>query len=1080
MKKNEESDEKKKKVLLTSFDENGTEGRYKKGRNEMDLIKLVSIYGEVKCLDKERRALLTFKQGIRDVGMLSTWRDEDDCCKWEGITCSNQTGHVLRLHLPGSGFHGLISHFNISTLIDLQNLEHLDLSGHQFLNSYISEHIGLFTKLRYLNLSNAEFSGRIPPQLGSLTHLQYLDLSYNFLEGEIPSQLKHLGQLQYLGLQSVAELQGEITFQNRELSGAIPFQSGDLPLLQTLKLGGDFFLQTKDAEWVSNLSFLKNIDLTSFSLGNSHQWLQMIRKHIPNLTGLRLSDCNLSDNDVEFLFDIQSNNSSTSSLTILDFSDNMLTLSIFQLLSKFGSNLQELYLSMFQGNFNFGPNLEQLDLSNCNLSDTSFLMPSTSIVNSSSSLVVLSLSYNLLTSSNIFHWIFNFTANLHTLYLSGNLLEGPIPKGFDKAMNSLEYLDLSINKLQGEIPPFLGNICTLQILDLSHNNLNGDISRFIQNSSWCNRHVFLALSLSFNRITGMIPKSIGLLSNLMYLALEGNSLTGEITESHLTNFSKLVVLILSNNSFSLKFDPDWIPPFQLIDLEVASCKLGPNFPSWLHTQNNLIWLDISDTGINGSVPEWFWYMLPLLLYCSNMSHNNLVGAVPNLALRLPHGVLIDLSSNQFEGVIPSFLLHASSLILSENKFSNTSSLLCQNNNIGKNLGTLVLANNQLEGSLPDCWESVTSLLFLDLSNNKLTGKIPPSMGSLVKLEALVLRNNRFIGKLPSNLKNCTNLFLLDVSENLLSGPIPSWIGETLQRLIVLSMAGNRFSGNLSKHLCYLKKIQALDLSKNKLSNEIPTCLQNFTAMSKKSINSTETTGLIYWKNNTYYETYGFFFSGYTFNITLMWKGVKSSFKNPELRLNNIDLSSNHFTGEIPKEIVYLVGLVSLNLSSNNLSGEIPAEIGNITSLESLDLSRNHISGTIPSSLSQIDNLGKLDLSNNFLSGRIPPGRHMDTFDASCFEGNPDLCGSQLNKTCPGDMAPVKPEEPTTHDDEDDNSGFYEALHMSLGFGFFTGFWGLLGPLLLWKRWRIAYLRFLNKVADYIYVTAAVYASKFHK
>ncbi|MED6178778.1 hypothetical protein PIB30_110877, partial [Stylosanthes scabra] len=386
-------------------------------------------------------------------------------------------------------------------------------------------------------------------------------------------------------------------------------------------------------------------------------------------------------------------------------------------------------------------------------------------------------------------------------------------------------------------------------------------------------------------------------------------------------------------------------------------------------------------------------------------------------------------------------------------------MLCQDNNTGKNLGSLVLANNQLEGSLPDCWESVTSLLFLDLSNNNLTGKIPPSMGSLVKLEALVLRSNKFIGKLPSDLKNCTNLFLLDVSENLLSGPIPSWIGESLQRMIVLSMAGNHFSGNLSRHLCYLKKLQLLDLSRNTLSNEIPTCLKNFTAMSKKSINSTETTSLIYWYNNTLYETYGFFFSGYTFNVTVTWKGVKCGFKNPELLLNSIDLSSNHFTGEIPKEIVCLVGLVSLNLSRNNLSGEIPAEIGNITSLESLDLSRNHISGTIPSSLSQIDNLGMLDLSSNALHGRIPPGRHMDTFDGSSFEGNPDLCGPQLKKTCPGDMPPVEPEEPTTHDDEDDNSGFYEALHMSMGFGFFTGFWGLLGPLLFWRSWRITYLRF---------------------
>uniref|UniRef100_A0A0R0FER8 Uncharacterized protein n=1 Tax=Glycine max TaxID=3847 RepID=A0A0R0FER8_SOYBN len=132
------------------------------------------------------------------------------------------------------------------------------------------------------------------------------------------------------------------------------------------------------------------------------------------------------------------------------------------------------------------------------------------------------------------------------------MLEGPIPDGFGKVMNSLEVLDLSGNKLQGEIPSFFGNMCALQSLYLSNNKLKGEISSFFQNSSWCNRYIFKSLYLSYNRLTGMLPKSIGLLSELEDLYLAGNSLEGDVTESHLSNFSKLQSLSLSENSLSLK------------------------------------------------------------------------------------------------------------------------------------------------------------------------------------------------------------------------------------------------------------------------------------------------------------------------------------------------------------------------------------------------------------------------------------------------------------------------------------------------------------------------------------------------
>jgi len=1062
---------------------------------------LPSQSSEVKCIEQEREALLNFKHGLIDHSrILSTWRNDgnsSNCCKWRGIQCNSVTGHVQVLDLRASTFHYLIGPINLTSLTHLHNMEYLDLSYNllDINRSPISEQMGSFKNLRYLNLAclsfvwgitsqlgnlskleyldlqgnsfhgailsqlgnlskleyldlqETVFSGTVPSQLGKLTRLRYLDLSYNYLQGEIPNQLGNLSHMSYLDL------------DGNYFSGAIPFQVGDLPLLHTLKLGSYSDLKISDAKWLCSLSSLRTLSLTSLpDLGSS---CHMINELIPNLRELRLVNCNLSHNDFSSLFPSHSNFSS--SLTILDLSHNILT----------SSTLQNL--------FNFSSKLQELQLNNCGLTDRSFLVTSASIKMSLPSLFTLDLSYNLLKSAAIFHWIFNYTANIRSLSLWANLLETPIPSGFGEVIKSLEDLYLFSNKLQGEIPSSLGNIYTLQVLDLSNNNLSGELSSFIQNSSFCN---FQSLDLSFNRftgglpnlslftslrdlklsnnqLTGGIPKSIGLLHELQYLHLEQNYLKGDINELHLTNLSKLIFLDLTDNSLSLNFATTWIPSFQLTSLGLASCKLGPSFPSWLRTQTQLTFLDISDAGIDDFVPEWFWNKLQFINKM-NISYNSLKGTIPNLPIKLNNDYLtfvFILNSNKLEGEIPTFLSQVEALDLSNNNISDLNSFVC-----GKiattNIRTLDLSNNQIKGQLPDCWEHLNWLEFLDLSNNQLSGEIPQSMGTLVNLEALVLRNNNLTGELPSTLKSCASLIIFDMSRNFLSGPIPLWIGENLHELKILTMRLNRFTGSVPVKICYLRKIHLLDLSMNHLSGGIPSCLRNFTAMMERNPITRQT------ERQRKISAEGADLNIYDFNVLVMWKGNDYMFWNPDVLLSSIDLSSNNLTGAIPNQIGYLVGLVSMNLSRNNLHGEIPSDIGNLSLLEFLDLSRNNFSGNIPSTLPNIDGLGVLDLSNNNLSGRIPRGRHFETFGASSFEGNINLCGEQLNKTCPGDETIQKPQEPAI-DDEDDNSVFCGALYMSLGLGFFTGFWGFLGPILLWQPWRIAYMRFLNRLIDYI-------------
>ncbi|PQQ01447.1 LRR receptor-like serine/threonine-protein kinase GSO2 [Prunus yedoensis var. nudiflora] len=60
----------------------------------------------VRCIERERQALLAFKRGLGDeFNFLSSWGSEaqkQDCCRWEGVYCSNQTGHVIQLDLGHS------------------------------------------------------------------------------------------------------------------------------------------------------------------------------------------------------------------------------------------------------------------------------------------------------------------------------------------------------------------------------------------------------------------------------------------------------------------------------------------------------------------------------------------------------------------------------------------------------------------------------------------------------------------------------------------------------------------------------------------------------------------------------------------------------------------------------------------------------------------------------------------------------------------------------------------------------------------------------------------------------------------
>ncbi|MFQ6665787.1 hypothetical protein Gotur_032399, partial [Gossypium turneri] len=250
--------------------------------------------------------------------------------------------------------------------------------------------------------------------------------------------------------------------------------------------------------------------------------------------------------------------------------------------------------------------------------------------------------------------------------------------------------------------------------------------------------------------------------------LAGNSFDGDvISEAHLSNFANLELLDLSSTSLTLKFNTGWIPPFQLSQIKLCSCKLGPRFPDWLRTQmdfrSGLEYLDISASEISDSLPYWFWNTVQRLKYL-NMSFNQISGTFPNHFIHISH---LDLSSNNFSGPLPHFSLQfgvigrLGTINLSKNKFTGSVSPIC--NFTGAVFLTLFdLSNNLFSGVVPDCFGSFPFLTALNLGDNSFSGSLPSSLGSLISLEMLSLRGNKFSGVIPSSLQNCAKLKFLDL------------------------------------------------------------------------------------------------------------------------------------------------------------------------------------------------------------------------------------------------------------------------------------------------------------------------------
>ncbi|KAM1383790.1 hypothetical protein ACFX2F_036086 [Malus domestica] len=111
----------------------------------------------------------------------------------------------------------------------------------------------------------------------------------------------------------------------------------------------------------------------------------------------------------------------------------------------------------------------------------------------------------------------NGYAEQATLTLKGRKLV------YNKTLMLVKIIDLSSNKLRGEIPDEISSLFLLGTLNLSKNQLTGKIPSKIGNL-----HLLETLDLSHNRLSEQIPQSLSSLTFLSHLNLSYNNLSGRI------------------------------------------------------------------------------------------------------------------------------------------------------------------------------------------------------------------------------------------------------------------------------------------------------------------------------------------------------------------------------------------------------------------------------------------------------------------------------------------------------------------------------------------------------------------------
>lgn len=558
----------------------------------------------------------------------------------------------------------------------------------------------------------------------------------------------------------------------------------------------------------------------------------------------------------------------------------------------------------------------------------------------------------------------------------------------------VKSLNLYKRRLNGEVPPEIGSLSSLESLILWRNQLSGIIPPEIGNLSDLQK-----LRLNYNRLTGSIPSEFGKLSKLQELLLNNNGLTGSIPPE-IGNLSRLKHLSFEKNQLTGRIPPELGKLSELNDLSLHFNRLTGILPPELGNLSNLQWLGLYNNELTGNIPPELGKLSRVQWI--DLSSNRIDEGIPPELGQLDSCYYLNLSNNLLEGCIPDLTNFCGIRERPHARF------------LSKEGSSIV--NFSLNPLLP--WSSSYNSFSHYCAGEQQVGA-PCNDGNPATINDTIDEDCRCQGKLLSCSER-DSLALIELYHwtdgpnwNVrwdLNKPMNTWAGLTINSngcvtgldmdgnfdLDVNGKAGNNLVGSLPLELGNLSDLTHINLSYNAIGGSIPNSICSLLNLSELNLSNNELVGVI--------------------------PAEIGNLKN----LKSLNLENNNLSDTLPGSMYELTQLIKINLSSNLLKGHITEEIIKMNDLEECSLYDNMFSGPLPSGVAELPALKILYLFNNNFEGCYPsqylnlcpiapdfsgnilvPWRGdfskfclgMKQIGAPCFDGDTNTANDQINDNC---------------------------------------------------------------------------------